>query len=85
MNGSGLLQALMAVPNPAAGGNTIVLGGGETWEIPIHDQPHVARALKEWRLYRFPSGSLRRQAAQKIVTKAVRLGIVNESLEALKP
>lgn len=83
MNGSTLLQRLMAIPEPSAEAEAITLSG-EQWEIPIHDAPHVRIAIGQWPRYRFPSPAARKNAANKIVQRAVKLGIVSEGLKLVK-
>ena len=82
MNGSSLLQALMAVPEPKV--DAIVIDPKDGWQIPIHDSAHVRRAIQSWPAYRFATPAARKDAAQRIVACAVRLGIVAEALALVK-
>jgi hypothetical protein len=84
MNGTTLLQALMAAPEPKPGGSTIVIDPADGWQIPIHDAPHIRRAILSWPLYHFSTAEVRKDAAQRIVARAVRLGIVAEGLALVK-
>jgi hypothetical protein len=83
MNGTALLQALMAIPEPKSD-EPVILLAGHTWDIPIHNRPHVRHAIQTWPFYRFPSPQARKAAAEKIVARAVRLGIVAEGIALAK-
>ena len=82
MNHSHLLRTLLETPEPAPGGQTMIVAPG--WDIPIHDRAHCYAAFTFWHLYKFPSENARKVAAQRLAERAVTLGIVAEGLRLVK-
>ena len=83
MNGTYLLQALMGVPEPKAGAPGVTVSGA-TWEVPIHDAAHVRSAIALWPNLRFTSPGARKEAAQRIVERAIKFSIISEGLKLIK-
>jgi len=84
MNGTALLQALMAVPEPKDNKAAVYLYIGASWDVPLHNRSHLRRAIQDWPYCRFTRPRARKTAAEKIVARAVRLGMVAEGIALVK-
>jgi hypothetical protein len=82
VNQSGLLQALMNVPQPQPGADAVAVG--PDFVIPVYDSTAVRISLLKWPRYIFTDESARKEAAMRIATQAARWGIVTEGLRIIR-
>lgn len=82
MNHSSLLQSLLAIPQPALGPTTIMIG--EDWNIPLYGKANLLTAVGQWHLYVFASLESRQTAARSVAQLASKWGVVPDCLRILR-
>ncbi len=84
MNGTGLLQALMAVPEPSGTSGNVIDLGADAWQVPLHDVSIIQAAVRQWPLYKFPTPAVRKKVAELIVQQAGRQAILSACMAILR-